>query len=113
MSRWDIRPAGVQGVLAGVQGVAEGFDDHLRTLNTAMEGAGAQASSGIIGQALMGFADSQRGKIEFVFARTGAAMSGAANATQAYVRGDTEMAANAQASATSAPDPRTMPGGRR
>lgn len=110
MSRWDIQPAGVQGVLTQVQGVAEDFDGHLRTLNTAMEGAAQQASSEIIANALGDFAEAQRGDIQFVFTRTGAALTGAANATQAYLQGDLEMAANAQAQATSAPDPRgTMP----
>ncbi|QUG99935.1 hypothetical protein HUO13_03150 [Saccharopolyspora erythraea] len=112
MGRWDIQPAGVQGVLQQVEGVADDFEGHLRSINSAMEGAGTQASSGIIGQALTGFADSQRSSIEFVFTRTGAAMNGAVNATQAYVRGDLEMAANAQSNATAAPDPRgTMPNG--
>jgi hypothetical protein len=114
VSRWDIQPSGVQGVLQQTQSVAEHFDGHMRAMNTAMEGAGTQASSGIIGQALAGFAESQRQSIEFVFSRTGAAMTGAANATRAYVQGDLEMAANAQASASGAPDPRgSMPGGRR
>lgn len=112
MGRWDIQPAGVRGVLGRVQGVADEFDGHVRTMNSAMEGAASQASSGIIAQALSGFAESQRSSIEFVFTRTGAAMTGAANATRAYVQGDLEMAANAQASATAAPEPR-MPGGPR
>jgi len=40
-------------------------------------------------------------------------MTGAARATDAYVEGDLEMAANAQAAVSAAPDPRVwMPGGR-
>jgi hypothetical protein len=44
----------------------------------------------------------------FVFTRTGACMNAAALATNAYLDGDLEMAANAQASATAAPDPPTV-----
>lgn len=112
MGRWDIQPAGVQGVLGRVQGIADQFDDQVREMNASMEGAGTQASSPIIAQALSGFAESQRQNLQFVFTRTGAAMTGAAGATRAYVQGDAEMAANAQAAATAAPDPR-MPGGSR
>ena len=112
MGRWDIQPSGVQGVLQRVEGVAEQFESHVRSINEAMQGAGAEASSGIVGQALQGFAEAQRSDSQFVFSRTGAAMTGVANATQAYVQGDLEMAANAQSSASAAPEPR-MPGGPR
>jgi hypothetical protein len=65
-----------------------------------------------VNSALAGFAQSAADSISFVFTRTGACLGGAAQATNSYLEGDLEMAANAQASATAAPDPRaTMPGG--
>ena len=113
MGRWDISPAGVAGVLTRIEGVASEFEGQMTSLNTALEGAVGQSSSEIVASAVSGFLErSATPAIGFVFARTGACMSGAANATNAYVAGDLEMAANAQASASAAPDPRAMmPGG--
>lgn len=111
MSRWDIDPAGVRAVLTGTQQVAGEFDGQMTSLNAGIEGAAAQSSSGIVASALAGFAEAAGANISFVFTRTGACLGGAATATNAYLDGDLEMAANAQASATAAPDPRTtMPG---
>ncbi len=111
MSRWDIDPAGVRTVLTGTQNVAAEFDGQMTSLNAGIEGAAAQSSSEIVAAALAGFAEAAGTNIAFVFTRTGACLGGAANATNAYLDGDLEMAANAQASATAAPDPRaTMPG---
>ena len=53
------------------------------------------------------------GEVAAVFTRTEACLSGAVLATAAYVTGDLEMAANAQAAASAAPDPTAiMPGPR-
>ena len=112
MTRWDIDPAGVRTVLQSTETVAREFEGQMTTLNTGMEGAATQSSSEIVASALAGYAESAATDITFVFTRTGACMGGAAQATNAYLDGDLEMAANAQASATAAPDPRaTMPGG--
>lgn len=112
MDRWDIQPAGVRGVVTRTQGVAAEFEGQLRTLHSALEGAAGQSSSEIIASAVAEFAKARKADIDFVFARTGAAINAAAQATTEYLNGDLEMAANAQASATAAPDPRaTMPGG--
>lgn len=112
MPSWDIQPAGVRGVLSQTESLASEFDAQMVSLDAALQGAMTQASSGIVAGALAGFAEAQLAGIRFVFARTGAAINGAARATNAYVEGDLEMAANAQAAASGAPDPRaTMPGG--
>ncbi|GAA4943733.1 DUF6507 family protein [Actinoplanes utahensis] len=105
MSAWDISPNGVRGVLTRTQGVAMEFDGHMNNLNAAVQGAGAQCSSGIVGEAIAGFFESAKSNIEFVFTRTNACLNAAAQATNAYVDGDLEMAGNAQASATAAPNP--------
>lgn len=111
MTRWDIDPVGVRSVLSNTEAVAQEFDGQMQTLNTGIEGAATQSSSEIVASALAGFAESASADISFVFTRTSACMSGAAQATNAYIDGDLEMAANAQASANAAPDPRAvMPG---
>lgn len=112
MTRWDIQPSGVRDVLHRTHGVAGEFEGQMKNLNSAMQGAASQSSSDIVVSALSGLADAQRDQIQFVFTRTGACINAAAQATNHYVHGDLEMAANAQASATAAPDPRnTMPVG--
>lgn len=116
MSRWDISPSGVQGVLSRTETVAQDFEGQMKRLGAALDGAMAQTqpSSEIVASAIVGFME-QLGTpaIEFVFTRTGACMTGAAQATRFYLQGDLEMAANAQAAVSAAPDPAaTMPGGR-
>lgn len=110
MPRWDVEPAGVRGVLGRTEHVASGFEGHLRGLESALEGAGRQSSSGIVARALGGWAQAESAAMRFCFTRAGEAMSGAANATRAYVAGDEEMAANAASSASAAPVPANMPG---
>lgn len=113
MSRWDISPSGVQGVLSRTETVAQEFEGQMTRLRTALEGAVGQSCSEIVASAVGGFMEqSGMPAIEFVFTRTGACLSGAAQATNHYLAGDLEMAANAQAAVSAAPDPRaTMPGG--
>jgi hypothetical protein len=99
-------------VLARTDAVAAEFEGQMTTLNAAFAGAGTQSSSTIVADAVAGFAASATSDIQFVFTRTGACINGAAQATNAYLDGDLEMAANAQAAATAAPDPyASMPGG--
>lgn len=112
MSRWDISPAGVQGVLGRTEAVAGEFDDQMRRMHTALDGGMSQSSSDLVTAALAGLAQAKQTDIQFVFTRTSAAVNGAAQATQHYLQGDLEMAANAQAAAAAAPEPRaSMPGG--
>lgn len=111
MPGWDISPSGVHGVLGRAEGVAAEFDPRMGGMNADLGGAVGQSGSGLVAAALGGFDAARAGDIGFVFARTGAAMAGAARATDAYVEGDLEMAANAQAAVSAAPDPRVwMPG---
>ncbi len=114
MSRWDISPAGVRGVLGRTQAVAQEFEDQMRRLHAALEGGMSQSSSDIVAGALAGLAEAKQADIQFVFTRTSAAINGAAQATNHYVQGDLEMAAHAQAAAAAAPDPlASMPRGGR
>ena len=112
MSRWDISPGGVRGVLARTEAVATEFEGQMTTLNSSLQGAGTQSSSAIVADAIAGFAASATADIQFVFTRTGACLNAAAQATNAYLDGDLQMAANAQAAAAAAPDPyASMPRG--
>ncbi len=111
MSSWEIQPDGVNAVLARTESTAGEFEPQLTSLNAGLEGSATESSSPIVADALSGFAGSAQGNIQFVITRTGAAMTGAANATNAYLDGDLTMAANAQAAAGAAPDPTgIMPG---
>lgn len=103
---------GVEGVLGRAEGVVSEFESRMSGMYADLGGAAGQSGSGLVAGALGGFGEVQAGGIGFVFARAGAAVSGAARATRAYVEGDLQMAANAQAAASAAPDPRgSMPGG--
>ena len=103
MSNWDIDPTGVQGVLARTGEVATGFDSALTSLSSALQGAANASASNPVGSALAVFAGAVSSEVQAVFARTQAAMTGCAGAVNAYVAGDLEMAANAQASVSAAP----------
>jgi hypothetical protein len=109
MAAWDIDPGGVNGVLAATGGIAAEFDAQATALNTAIGGAGAECSSGLVAGALAELAAAQSVQVDGVYRRTEACLAGAANATNAYVEGDLQMAANAQAAASGAPVP-DMPG---
>ncbi len=111
MTKWDIDPAGVRSVLMSTGNVAKEFDGQMTKLNAGLEGAASQSSSEIVASALSGFAESAGANLQFVFTRTGACLGGAAQATNSYLDGDLQMAANAQASAGAAPNPlAAMPG---
>jgi hypothetical protein len=99
-------------VLGRTEAVATEFEAQVTTLDSALRGAATQSSSTIVADAVAGFAASATADIEFVFTRTGACLNAAAQATNAYLDGDLEMAANAQAAAAAAPDPSaSMPRG--
>lgn len=109
MAAWDIDPAGVGGVVASTRGVAAGFDTQTTTLNSAIDGALSESGSALVAGSLGDLAAAQKVQVDGMAERALACFAGAANATNAYVEGDLQMAANAQAAASSAPVP-DMPG---
>jgi Family of unknown function (DUF6507) len=113
VSRWDIQPAGVRGVLGQTQAAAREFEHQMTTMNAVLQGAASQSSSDIVAQAISGYIrQSATPQIQAVFTRTAACLNGAAQALNAYLEGDLQMAANAQASASAAPQARVpMPHG--
>lgn len=127
MTGWDITPSGVYQVLNKTRGQADelateisSYDAHLRSAagaaGTLVFGAGASAAGGKggaggaeapggpVAAALGEFSQHTADNLLFLVARTGKSVAGAAEATTAYERGLTEMAANAQHAALSAPD---------
>ncbi len=109
MTAWDIDPAGVQGVLSKTQSVASEFSGQLTSMTSAMESGAMNTSSPIVGSAIQGFASSIEGDVRFVLTRAEAAITGCAQAVNAYVQGDLAMAANAQRNAAGVPTP-DLPG---
>jgi len=110
MSAWDIDPAGVSGVLDKTKSVAKGFETHLTAIGSAMESAAPNTSSQLVVAALGKFAEELKPEAEGVVNLTGSAMNGCSLAVKAYVEGDTEMAARAQANAATVTTP-DMPSG--
>lgn len=112
MAAWDISPSGVQEIV-GATGLFEAeFESQLLALDTDLGGGAEQAASDPIATALVGWMDAARPDLMFLPGRTRSCREAAVAATNAYVAGDLEMAANAQAAAAAAPDPRALlPGG--
>ncbi|MER7413020.1 MULTISPECIES: DUF6507 family protein [Streptomyces] len=120
MSGWDIRSSGVAKVLSDTVREAGEFEKHATTYADLMSEAGQDAGTltigatsqgtgggerpgGIIAVALGQFHGEAVQKIAFLAARVGASVNGAGEATTAYVRGDLDMAAQAQAEAQRVP----------
>jgi hypothetical protein len=115
MPAWDIDPAGVSGVVNRTRSIAEEFEGHLTAIDKALAGAAYNSSSTIVTQALADYATSSSPDTQFVVHRTDQTTIAAIEATNAYVRGDLEMAATAERSATAAApadDMQAAPGSR-
>jgi hypothetical protein len=112
MSAWDIDPAGVSGVLKKTQSVAKGFETEVKSMSSAMETAAPNTSSQLVASALSGFAEELKPEVESVMNLTSSAINGCAQAVKAYGEGDLEMAATAQANASSVSTPDMPKGGR-
>lgn len=114
MPAWDIDTGGVRGVLsrtgeaAGkLEGQATSYSGHMESAASSAGtiGAGAEAPQvGLVGAALAEFAKATQDTLMFVGARAGKSLTGAVDATTAYVNGNLDMAADAQREALKAPD---------
>jgi hypothetical protein len=100
MAKWDIDPAGVSGVVGRTGQRAAGFDEAAGRTGSALGGAAGSCGSEIVAAALAGFAANKAAAIDAVGQRTARILAGAVEASTAYVEGDLEMAATAQANAT-------------
>jgi hypothetical protein len=101
MSRWDIDPAGVRGVVSRTIDRARGFEEQVRSYETALGGAVQASGSQIVGQALVDFATHNATGFKFLVEHTARVVNGAIDATAAYLDGDLAMAGNAQRNAAS------------
>ncbi|MFF8619349.1 DUF6507 family protein [Streptomyces sp. NPDC015350] len=68
------------------------------------KGEGEDAVGGLVALALSQFAEHTTGDLKFIAARAGKSLTGAVDATTAYLNGDLEMAAEAQRKALGAVD---------
>ncbi|MBR8744870.1 DUF6507 family protein [Nocardiopsis sp. MG754419] len=115
MSDWSIDPAQVGSVLSetaahiGEEGGTSGLLGHMSQLETRITSLNSHINSAPIGIAIGEFAEHHFGALGGMLSLTASAVQGASEATTAYVEGDREMAAEAQASAGEIPDPEAPP----
>jgi len=112
VTSWSIQPSGVVAVLQDVNVDAEALGAALNSLSPALESAVTATNSGAISEAVQAYFQQEEGpRIQGMSARIGAAAQGVVSATEAYVAGDMEMAANAQSAAVAAIYPPDLPHG--
>lgn len=122
MAGWDLEPQGIQGVLkttgecAGkIETHTKAYGEHLQSAATSAgtitaEGeahggkGGEKAAGGLVALALSQFSEHTLNDLKFIAMRAGKSLSGAVDATTAYLNGDLEMAAAAQHKALGAVD---------
>jgi hypothetical protein len=123
MTGWDLKPQGIQGVLkttgevaAKIQTHVTSYGDHLTSAASSAGtitaeggggdsgGKGGEAVGGLVALALSQFAEHTTGDLKFIAARAGKSLTGAVDATTAYLNGDLDMAAEAQRKALGAVD---------
>jgi hypothetical protein len=108
MTSWSIQPEGVIQVLKNVESEATELGSSLESMAGSLQAAAEGTQSGAISEALQGWMEVEGPNLKAVSQRINAAMTGAADATKAYIQGDLEMAANVQAAqvtAATAPPP--------
>lgn len=110
MSKWEIRPAEVGGVLTTVVGHlgeegGDGMIGHMTDIGEYIDLCHEEANSGPISTALAEVAEYHFGLMGDMAALTASAVQGTYEATMAYIEGDLEMAAQHQAAAGQVPEP--------
>ncbi|MDQ0790371.1 DUF6507 family protein [Streptomyces sp. B3I8] len=119
MSKWDIHVGTVRHVLGKTEETAGKFEGGFTAYSTGLESAAKAAGTmapgvrprsgtpGPVAAALQEFAQKTFDDLRYLPARAAASIGGAAKATEEYVHGDLEMAADAQHDAL--PDPKLPP----
>ena len=106
MTGYRLDPNGVETVLNATKSEAEKFGTILSPLQGWVEfAATGTGGSGAIVPALQSFFENQSDGLEEIGTRIGAAITGAYQATKAYVDGDLEMVQTYQQNAVIAADP--------
>jgi hypothetical protein len=100
MSKWDIDPQGVSGVVTKTGDVAKGFEPAAKKFVSALQGGATSGGSQIVAEAIKGFADHHEKTLTGIADRTVRVLTGAVEATKAYLHADLEMAEQAQRNAT-------------
>jgi hypothetical protein len=114
MTGYRIDPNGVETVLNATKSDAEEFGTILNPLQSWVEfAATGTGGSGAIVPALQSFFENQSAGLEAIGTRVGAALTGAYQATKAYVEGDLEMVQTYQQNAVIAANPLLREGPRR
>ena len=102
-SGWDIDTAGTQGVLRKTAANVDDQNEFAKRLGTAVDDAGAVLGRGLVGKALADYVDaSLLPNLTSIAERSGRIVEGAHEALVAYVRADSVMAQQSQASALAA-----------
>ncbi|OLT36711.1 hypothetical protein BJF79_30890 [Actinomadura sp. CNU-125] len=104
MTAWDIDPQGVQGVINRTGAAFAPFEEHAGTFAMGCRDAGTASGSSQVAEALKGFVEHHKPTLIGLKNRTERTLQGAAKATNHYIRGDEEMAAQAQAKAARTDD---------
>ncbi len=113
MATYRINPTGVEAVLKKTQSDAEEFGTILKPLEGYVEAtAKATGGSGAVVPALQAFFEQQGSHLDAINTRVGAALTGAYNATKAYVDGDLEMVTQYQDAAAASANPAPATHGR-
>jgi hypothetical protein len=106
MTGYRIDPNGVETVLNATKSEAEQFGTILSPLQGWVEfAATGTGGSGAIVPALQSFFENQSDGLEAIGTRIGAAITGAYQATKAYIDGDLEMVQTYQQNAVTAANP--------
>src|SRR6185369_13754796 len=102
MSTWRIRPEGVKQVLISVDAEATLLADSLKNLEADFGTAITAGQSQAVADAVKAWMETESPGLEKVSQRIQASIIGARDATLAYIAGDEEMAAQAQAAQVAA-----------
>lgn len=104
MAAWDLDPGGVAVVVAAARRVAATMDEVAAQIRSGVDGSAAVSGSEPVRAALADFLAAQIRHFDDVSSRAGSCATAATRATQAYVDGDEQMAARAQAAARTVPE---------
>ncbi|GAA2468414.1 DUF6507 family protein [Streptomyces mauvecolor] len=115
MTSWDIKPAGVSGVLKKTATAAEAMSKAGTAMQESLKSAassagtisgpycGTEAPMGPVGGALGEFMQHKAQELGYIAVRTEHSLNGAYDATTEYAKGDLDMAANKQKQAIKEP----------
>ncbi|MFB6715650.1 MULTISPECIES: DUF6507 family protein [unclassified Streptomyces] len=124
MTKWDIKPDGVRGVLSRTAEVGGEFEEEFTSYGEGLLGAATCAGTMVLGgtetprggafgpvaQALQEFQNHTKDDLKYLPVRTGKSITGARLATEEYIKGDLEMARNKQKEYSKAPTPEELKG---